>query len=259
MITMMNLLKPSLVLLSAATMLPAYANTLDDAKAIQTQTNAASASSQRTIDKSSAAAMELQSEIEQLSEEVKNLAVYRDHLASLVVSQESEISSLQQQIVEINQTRQGIVPLMYQMIDGLQTNLSQDKPIRLTAREDRIEKLKALMPRADVSDAEKYRRILEAYQIEMDYGSKLGIYQDKIQLADNDTVEADILYLGRVALIARNLNATKYWSWDQKQQQWLSVESGNKADLDTAFNLANQQIAPTLLTLPVSLTKAEAK
>lgn len=259
MITMMNLLKPSLVLLSAATMLPAYANTLDDAKAIQNKTNAASASSQRAVDKSSAAAMELQSEIEQLNEEVKNLSVYRDHLASLVVSQDSEITSLQEQIVEINQTRQGIVPLMYQMIDGLQTNLSEDKPIRLTAREDRIEKLKALMPRADVSDAEKYRRILDAYQIEMDYGSKLGVYQDTIQLAENDAVKADILYLGRVSLIARNLNATQYWSWDQTQKQWSAVSGSNKADLDTAYNLANQQIAPTLLTLPVSLTQAEAK
>lgn len=259
MITMMNLLKPSLVLLSAAAMLPAYANSLDDAKAIQNKTNSASAASQRQVDKSSAAALELQSEIEQLNEEVKNLIVYRDHLSSLVTSQESEITSLQEQIVDINETRQGIVPLMYKMIDGLENNLSQDKPIRLSAREDRIEKLKALMPRADVSDAEKYRRILEAYQIEMDYGSKLGTYQDKIELAEDDSVEADILYLGRVALIARNLNATKYWSWNQHDKNWQELDDGVKTDVDTAFDLADQQIAPTLLTLPVSLTQAETK
>ncbi len=259
MITMMNLLKPSLVLLSAAAMLPAYANSLDDAKAIQNKTNSASAASQRQVDKSSAAALQLQSEIEQLNEEVKNLVVYRDHLSSLVTSQEGEITSLQEQIVDINETRQGIVPLMYKMIDGLENNLSEDKPIRLSAREDRIEKLKALMPRADVSDAEKYRRILEAYQIEMDYGSKLGTYQDKIELAQDDSVEADILYLGRVALIARNLNATKYWSWNQEQHSWQELDDGVKMDVDTAFDLADQQIAPTLLNLPISLTQAETK
>ncbi len=257
--TTMNLTKPSLILFSALSVLAAHASVLDDAKTIQKTTNRASAVSQQNVDKSAEATLSLQADIERLNEEVKNLTIYRDHLLSLVASQESEMTSLDEQIIEVHQTRQGIVPLMYQMIDGLDVLISEDKPLRLSARQERLERLKELMPRSDVSDAEKYRRILEAYQIEMDYGTKLGVYQDRITLADKETIEADILYVGRVSLLARNRNGSRYWSWDQKQGQWQALSMKSKGNIDTAYQLAYQQIAPTLLYLPVSLTPAEAK
>jgi hypothetical protein len=116
-----------------------------------------------------------------------------------------------------------------------------------------------MMTRADVADAEKFRRILEAYQIEMDYGTKIGIYQGKITLEGNDQVEADILYLGRVSLVARSLSGEQFWSWSQQQNAWQSVGSEQKSELDKAFAMANKQIAPSMLTLPVSLNVAEGK
>lgn len=251
----MNLLKSvtliPLICLSVST----QANSLDQAKAVEHKTIAAAAASQKKIDHSATSSLALQSEIDLLKEEIKNTTIYRDHLAALIANQEQEMGSLEQQIADINQTRQGIVPLMYHMLEGLENLIEQDKPLRLTARQERLAKLQALMPRADVSEAEKYRRILEAYQIEMDYGIKLGSYQDRITLVDGDEVEADLVYLGRAALIARNLNATQYWSWDQQQQSWVALGSEYKSNLDTAYRLAAQQIAPTLLTLPVSLTQ----
>lgn len=254
----MNFFKPSFILISAAITLPVQANTLDNAKAIQNQTNSASAESQVKIDKSSSASMALQADIERLNEQVKNLKVYREHLQALVENQEQEVVSLNAQIEDIKDTRQGIVPLMYQMLDGLQRELERDKPIRLQARTERLEKLKSLMPRADVSDAEKYRRIMEAYQIEMDYGRKLGSYRGQVVLSSDDAIDADVLYLGRMALIARNPNANQYWTWNQAQKAWQPLDLKYKSDIDVAYSLATQQIAPTLLNLPVSLTKAEA-
>ncbi|MDW3081507.1 DUF3450 domain-containing protein, partial [Vibrio sp. 1403] len=170
-----------------------------------------------------------------------------------------EVNSLNEQIEQIAQTRQGVVPLMYHMLEGLKRIVASDKPIRKAQREERIAKLDDLMTRADVADAEKFRRILEAYQIEMDYGTKLGIYQGKINLDANEKVEADVLYLGRVSLVARSLSGDKFWSWSQQQQAWQPVGSEQKTELDKAFAMANKQIAPSMLTLPVSLTVAEGK
>ncbi|KQB07287.1 DUF3450 domain-containing protein [Vibrio metoecus] len=252
-------MKRCLSLLCASALLPAHAASLDQAQAIQNSTNQASAQSQQRIDRSAEKTLVLRAEIEQLNEEVKNLQTYRNHLQSLVANQEQEMSSLEQQTEEIKRTRQGIVPLMYDMIDGLEEWVAQDKPIRLAARQERIEKLKELMPRADVSDAEKYRRILEAYQIELDYGNKLGTYQAPIALSSTQQVEAEVLYLGRLVLLARSLDGEQFWNWDAKQQSWQALPDANKNDLNTAYQLAQQQIAPTLLNLPVSLTAAEAK
>ncbi|MCR9386206.1 DUF3450 domain-containing protein [Vibrio metoecus] len=252
-------MKRCLSLLCASALLPAHAASLDQAQAIQNSTNQASAQSQQKIDQSAEKTLVLRAEIEQLNEEVKNLQTYRNHLQSLVANQEQEMSSLEQQTEEIKRTRQGIVPLMYDMIDGLEEWVAQDKPIRLAARQERIEKLKELMPRADVSDAEKYRRILEAYQIELDYGNKLGTYQAPITLPSAQRVEAEVLYLGRLVLLARSLDGEQFWNWDAKQQSWQALPDAKKNDLNTAYQLAQQQIAPTLLNLPVSLTAAEAK
>jgi len=255
----MNLLKTSLAFIIGSWAVSVSANSLDKAQAIQNKTHNASASSQKTINKSAESTLALKAEIEQLQEEVKNLEIYHDHLAALVESQNKEAQSFDDQIDQIKYTRQGVVPLMYQMIDGLQTLVESDMPIKLEQRQERVEKLKTMMTRADVSDAEKYRRILEAYQIEMDYGTKLGIYQGRMALSNTQSIEADILHLGRVSLVARNLSGDRYWAWNQVSQQWQPLEESLKSELDKAYDIASQQIAPSLITLPVSLNIAEAK
>ncbi len=253
----MNLMKPSLALILAACYSSSYAaNSLSNAQAVQSQTNSASAASQKAIDKSAVNTLELRGDIERLQEEVKNMKVYRDHLAALVENQQGEADSLAVQIDEIKDTRQGIVPLMYAMLDGLKKVVADDKPIKLAQRQARIEKLDALMTRADVSDAEKYRRILEAYQIEMDYGTKLEAYQGDITI-DGQNRQADILHLGRISLIARNFDQSEYWAWNQQAQTWQSVDASMQPQLNKAFSVAMQQAAPSLLTLPVSLAQGE--
>lgn len=253
----MNLVKSSLALFVVTAIAPAAASNLDSAQAIQNKTNNASVVSQKRIDKSADASLRLQAEIEQLKEEVKNLDIYQKHLNALIANQEQEMTSIDGQVQDIKITRQGIVPLMYQMVDTLKQRTEADAPIKKEQRLERIEKLQVLMTRADVSDAEKYRRILEAYQIEMDYGIKLGLYQGKISLA-GESREADILHLGRISLIARSLNGNQFWAWDKRTQEWTEVDASMKANLDKAYAMAAKQIAPSLLTVPVSLL-AETK
>ena len=256
---MMKMTKKAWLLVMMAQPMAVYASDLGTAQAIQNKTNTASAQSQTRISHSADSTLSLRSDIEQLEEEVKNLDVYRKHLEALVKDQHSELSNIDQQISDIEQTRQGVVPLMYKMIDGLKQTVKNDKPIRIEQRNLRIEKLETMMTVANVSDAEKYRRILEAYQIELDYGIKLGVYQGKITLDDDKTIEANILYLGRISLIARNFNQDKYWAWDQKEKAWRLLDSSLNSDLNHAYAVANKEVAPSLLTLPVSLNVTEEK
>ena len=256
---MMKMTKKAWLLVMMAQPMAVYASDLGTAQAIQNKTNTASAQSQTRISHSADSTLSLRSDIEQLEEEVKNLDVYRKHLEALVKDQHSELSNIDQQISDIEQTRQGVVPLMYKMIDGLKQTVKNDKPIRIEQRNLRIEKLETMMTVANVSDAEKYRRILEAYQIELDYGIKLGVYQGKITLDDDKTIEVNILYLGRISLIARNFNQDKYWAWEQKEKAWTLLDSSLNSDLNHAYAVANKDVAPSLLTLPVSLNITEEK
>ncbi|KKC99409.1 DUF3450 domain-containing protein [Photobacterium halotolerans] len=249
----MNMMKSSLTVIALGLSINAGANTLEAARNIESKINQSAQQSQNKIDKSADATLSMKADIEALQEEVKNLIVYRDHLARLVESQESEKSSLSEQISGIKETRQGVVPLMYKMIDGLKSVVEDDKPIKREQRLARIAKLEFMMAQADISDAEKYRRILEAYQIEMDYGTKLGVYQGKLALSDAENIEADLLYLGRVAFVARSLDGQRYWAWNDGTHQWQSLESQAGTELDKAFAMASKQIAPGLISLPVSV------
>lgn len=249
----MNVKKTSLALIMVGLSAGANADNLDNARAIESKINTTSAQSQKKIDKSAEATLAMAAEIEQLQEEVKNLAVYRDHLARLVDSQNAEANSLNEQIDGIKDTRQGVVPLMYSMIDGLKTMVSNDKPIRYEQRLARIAKLESMMAQADISDAEKYRRILEAYQIEMNYGTKLGIFQGQVALSEQESIEADLLYLGRISLVARSLDGKRYWAWNDNQDNWQNLDSQFSTDIDKAFAIASKQAAPSLITLPVSV------
>ncbi|GAL19584.1 TonB system biopolymer transport component [Vibrio maritimus] len=231
----------------------ANANDLNSARNVEAQTITQSAQSQARINKSSDKAFELKSDIAMLEQEVANLEVYERHLKAVVGNQEEEMASINVQLEQISDTRQGVVPLMYQMLEGLEQHISSDKPIRLDVRLARLEELKALMPQADVSDAEKYRRILEAYQIEMDYGIKLGSYRSLINVGSE--IEAEQLYLGRLSLVARSLDRNQYWTWDSNQNSWVVVDASLAPQIDKAFAIANKQASPALIELPVSLQK----
>lgn len=235
------------------------ATDLDRATTIQNTTNNSSIQSQKKINTSVQKSNQLSAEISQLNEELHNLTIYKQHLNGLITNQNDEIHNLNSQISDIKETRQGIVPLMYDMLDELQLIIDSDKPIRKEQRIARITELRSLMTRADVSEAEKYRRILEAYQIEFQYGNKMATYRGEIELSDsnNTAVVADIFYLGRAVLIARSIDKSHYWTWDQNNDQWINGDENYLEEINQAYQLADKKISPTMLTLPLSLNTVE--
>lgn len=243
----------SLALLASFSTNSVAADELDQARAIERSSNTASQISQKKIDGDAESVFELKAEIERMEEQVSNLTLYRDHLQKLVTSQDQEVISLESQIEGIAQTRQGVVPLMYHMLGALEHIVLSDIPVREEARDKRLTDLGNLMARADVSDAEKYRRILEAYQIEMDYGTKLGAYKATIKVSSGETRQVEVLHLGRVVLVARSLDAKTHWRWSKPDYAWLNVSADQGLAINQAFAMAEKQQAPAMVSLPLAL------
>ena len=106
-----------------------------------------------------------------------------------------------------------------------------------------------LLARADVTNSEKYRRILEAYQIEMDYGRTLEAYEGVIAEAEaNKTVQ--FVRLGRIALMYQTLDGRETGYWNQATRKWV-VDDSYAHDVKEALRVAKKQGAPDLLMLPV--------
>ncbi|KXF82110.1 hypothetical protein ATN88_19990 [Enterovibrio coralii] len=233
--------------------LSVHGTSIDNATAIESSTTKAGAISQQKINESDTQAQQMKAEIAQLQAEVDNLTVYRDHLQRLVDDQNREADNLKMQLSEIGQTRAGLVPLMYRMLDGLDTWISNDLPLKEKTRQERLAGLQTLMGRADVSDAEKIRQILEAYQIEVHYGANLGLYQDTLDFGQGPRV-VDILHLGRVSLVARSLDGNTFWFFDRNTNNWEPLDPEQNPTLERAFLVAKERVTPELLTLPLSTT-----
>ena len=174
---------------------------------------------------------------------------YNSQLQEQVKSQQAEIASIERQLTEIDTTNREVQPLMERMVDTLTQFVDLDVPFLLAERKARTQSLKDMMARADVTISEKYRRILEAYQTELEYGRSLSAYQGRLGTgADARTVE--FVQLGRVSLMYRTIDGSETGYYDAAKKAWVPDPSYKQA-VETAIRVAKRDGAAELLTVPV--------
>jgi hypothetical protein len=226
------------------------AEPLDDAAVdAQAATDAAAAASQVTINETVDRTQQLGGQYAQTMAEVDSLNKYNEQLQSQIDSQEAEMASIQTQLTEIETTNREVFPLMERMVATLEQFVAADLPFLKEERTNRVLILKDIMGRADVAISEKYRRILEAYQIELEYGRTLETYNG--QLGEGDAAKTvQFVKLGRVSLMYQTLDGLETGYWDAQSNAWVIDESLTENVRD-ALSVARAEGAPELLHVPV--------
>ena len=236
-----------LVTASIANVAQAPAQTLAEAVGTQTQANQEGQASQRRIDTLSDQTDAMASEYRSALKQIEALKVYNAQLRELIASQETEMASLQQQIDNVEIVERGVPPLMAQMIESLEAFVRLDVPFLRQERSDRVAGLRDLMLRADVTNAEKYRRIAEAYQIENDYGRTIEAYRGTLD--DGKTV--DFLRVGRIALVYQTLDGQETGVWNQESGSYEPLDSSYRTPIKEGLKIARKQSAPDMIGLPL--------
>ena len=226
-------------------------------KSVDTQTTTVdqNQASQKKIDTVADEATRLLDEYKLVIGETETLETYNDQLAKLVVSQSEEAASIEKQIEGIEVTNREVVPLMVKMIEGLEKFVELDVPFLLKERRQRVASLKEMMDRADVSTSEKFRRVLEAYQVENEYGRSIEAYSDTVEI-DGQQKTADFLRIGRVVLIQQTLDGKVAKAWEKKSNEWKELEDRYRVPIREGIKIAKKQSAPDLITLPVPAPEA---
>jgi septal ring factor EnvC (AmiA/AmiB activator) len=228
----------------------AQADTLDTAKGVAEASNRASAQSQKKIDKMAEQTQSMLEQYRLANRRLQTLQSYNSQLARLIRSQQQEQDSLQQQIEEVEITQREVVPLMLRMVATLERFVELDTPFLPQERSERVAKLKALLDRADVTSAEKFRRVLEAYQVENDYGRTIEAYRGELQ-QESTARMVDFLRIGRVALFYRSLDGTEVGRWNPETNLWERLTDNYSVAVRDGLRMARKQTAPDLLTLPM--------
>lgn len=183
---------------------------------------------------------------------VDGLKVYNGLLQRQVNNQVEEMDALRESIDNVALIERQIIPLMTRMIDSLEEFVQLDTPFLLEERNSRIERLRTMMERSDVTAAEKFRQVLEGYSIEMDYGRTIEAYKGSLEVGGR-MQEVDFLRIGRVSLTYQTIGGNTTGGWDSSTGQWVELPPETyKSQVATGLKIARKQVAPDLLVIPVA-------
>lgn len=225
------------------------AEQLDRLLLAQSEADNAAQASQKNIEALDDQTQEVAQKYRRILENTKSIQDYTEHLRKQVQSQRDEIASIQRQLDSIESTSRDVFPLMQRMVAALDQFVQLDVPFLIEERTKRVQGLKDIMDRADVTVSEKYRRILEAYQIEMESGRTLEAYDGTLGEGDG-AKSVSFLRVGRVALVYQTTDGSETGYWDKTQKNWV-VDNDYAHDVSEGLRVARKMKAPDLLHLPL--------
>lgn len=228
----------------------ASADKLTDLQQAEAKTIKASAKSQNKINNIYQQTQELLAEYRSVVDEGDVLRGYNDHVQRMVNDQKDNIASLQKQIDGIDTIKQGVVPLMYKMIDTLETFINLDVPVNVDARQARIKGLRDVMANSNVTTSEQFRLVLEAYEIEAGYGTIFDAYQGELDLGDRK-LTVDFVHMGRIALVAQSLDFKNAWVWNNESRSWDELGDEYLKPVTDTIRMARKQLPMDLTKMPV--------
>ena len=183
-------------------------------------------------------------------QELNRLIIYNSNLDTVVQDQEREKASLERQIADFGDVERDVVPFMFEMIDAIEAFIELDLPFSKTERRDRLARLKTGMERSDLTVSEKFRLIMEAYQIEASYGRNIEAYIGTLNIEGVER-RVNLLRIGRIVLAYQTLDGADTGYWDRAQGKWLESDTSFRREVADGLRIARKQMAPRLLELPV--------
>ena len=225
---------------------------LDPVKSLFAQSNKSGKDVQPQIDVIDDSTNTIVQEFRQNFQQLQDLTLYNNQLAILIDRQERKMVRVEKDIASISSLTRSVMPLMFKMIDALDSFVELDVPFLLNERRQRVAGLRNLMNNPDASAAEKYRKISEAYEIENEYGRTIEAYTGKISPDDDRTV--NFLRIGRNSYIYQTLDGDKAAVWSRKKGDWKKLGGSYRTPIQMGIRIANEQAAPDLMVVPLEIT-----
>jgi len=162
------------------------------------------------------------------------------------------IVELQRQKQQMNLLRQELEPFLDHRLSELHQSVKDDLPFLPQERQQRLAFLDQSLTDPDLSLSEKLRRVLEALQIEADYGNSVEVTEETLPLATGDTM-VQVLRLGRIGLFYLSYDGHHGAQWQPQQQQWLALEDNYLTTLQSTIDIIKQKRSAELVDLPLPL------
>ncbi len=185
-----------------------------------------------------------------VNKEIDGLKVYNRLMTAQTNGQQATLDDISLSMDQVDVINRQIFPLMERMIDGIEQSIALDIPFLMGERSRRVDNLKEILQRSDVSVSEKFRKVMEAYQIENDYGSSSETYRQSLVI-DDTTRDYNMLRIGRIGLYFQSDDSRITGAWDPAAGQYVILGNEHRNEIKKGIRMAKDLIAPELLLLPV--------
>ncbi len=227
-----------------------HAESFEAASKLREQSRQEAITSQKKINTIAEETNQLLHEYRTVLQQIGSTRTFNNHLEQLIEKQNEQLNAVRRQLENTQQIKQQIMPLIKRMVTVLEELQRVDIPFLQEERQLRIQNLKQLIQNPMISLQEKYRRVMEAYQVEMEYGRSIEAYNGEIETNDRLRV-VEFLRIGRIALLYRTFNGKENGYWDHKDRKWVELSSEYANALMQGLRIAKQEAPPDLIKIPI--------
>ena len=217
-----------------------------------------------TVARTVATQQETQKKQEAWAEEKNDLtARYRaamaqvDYLDKTRAFEQKEVNSLDASIAELNRRMVESVKLkdnledtLNVVVDHLENRVNKDIPFLMNERRERIASVREAIAKPELSAAEKLRRVLEALQVEANYGNTVDVSQERIKVGDEE-ISADIIRIGRVSVFWRSPDGNRVGEFDRGTGQWVEMDHKYAHVISDVREMVMRLRSTKVVTLPL--------
>ena len=181
-----------------------------------------------------------------------NIALFIAQQDVFLQSQKSEIASLGRQLGTVEQIKQGMSPMMLKMAAVIEDTVKADIPFNLSERLTRVERMKNVLADPDVSPAEQYRQVLNAFKIEVSYGQGIDSYEGMHPTRPGNVV--NFLRFGRVSLVYMTKDESEVGRYNLETSSWDVLKGADALALRKAIRISKGEAAPDVVFAPVTVS-----
>ena len=184
--------------------------------------------------------------------DAESIAEYNTVIERQIGAQGGELQNLEAQIATLDQTAADVPGLLQRMFEQLEQFVATDLPFidPISDRNARIERIRQLMESETASQGERFRRLMEAYQIEIDYGRSMADYKATLP----DGRDAEFVRVGRITLLYLTTDGKEAGYWDKQRGEWV-IDNRYQSVVSKALRMARKELAPDVVDVPVPAPK----